>query len=280
MESLGTEYIPLKRTIASFENCETGYKSYFNNDDSVGRFYFVSNIYQLAHLYRSEIPRLRIRLAEVTTQYSNTQTGMRRFEEKTSQQISAVISSVDRIHTGIAALNSESIIPQVTTRYISTQTSVFYGGQSSCSKACICRCHKFTKYKSADWLESLLGRLLIGYSGIPSRPSCNETRCRPNNSSLLTVNYYFPRWFLNKCLISFRGRWNPTEGSMISIRTPRILQSSTLPVFQMAQRGDTLGIQMLFGQGLASPFDTEPVLFDSLLAVIETYLFIQINFYW
>lgn len=68
-------------------------------------------------------------------------------------------------------------------------------------------------------------------------------------------------------MISFGNRWSPREGNSISIRTPRLLQSTSEPVLRAVQRGDIAALKMLFGQPLASPFDISPLEYDPLLNV-------------
>lgn len=182
------------------------------------------------------------------------------------------MSTVSNIRTGITAI--ENAIPQNLPSHIHVQTSVF-SGRSSCSQACRCRCHRFTRYASPQSLEPLVGKLLIGYCGIPSHFSCNENRCQQSKSSLLTVSYYFPPWFLGRCMIFFRDRWSPTDGHAISVRTPRTLQPGNESVIISACRGDVAAIQTQFVQGLASPFDVN-FHGESLLSVTTIYFTLKI----
>lgn len=97
--------------------------------------------------------------------------------------------------------------------------------------------------------------LLICYSGLPLSLSCGEKSCRRENKSLLTITYYFPQWFWSLCMVAFIDQWDPTDWHSISVRTPRITSFNSSPVFFLALKRDTQGLQDLFVRGLASPFD-------------------------
>lgn len=188
-----------------------------------------------------------------------------------SQQVESLVSAVSILHAGISAVTAQN--SPHSTGPVRVQIKIF-SRQSSCNIGCFCRCHKFTRRESPHLLESLIGKLLVGYSKIPSRSTCNEKRCRPQNYWLLTASYYFPRWFLSHCMISFRDIWSPLEGHSINMRTPRVLKSDSEPVFMAVGHGNMSTLKLLFEQRLASPFDITPLGYDSLLAVI-----IHIHFY-
>lgn len=223
----------------------------------------------LTMITASEITRTRVRLAEVALHNFNAESMLRGFEASTTEQIHAVVSSVDTMKTSIAAvqsyLSSEKKL-QNTASGVRVQTSVF--DQGTCNNTCPCRCHKGNKHALPEWLNPFVGKVLIGYSGIPSRSSCSEKICRPDEFCLLTVSYYFPRWFLGHCMISFRNRWTPRQGHAISVRTPRVLSSVSEPIFMAVSPGNMAALHRLFEQRLASPFDTEPQHFESVLSVI------------
>lgn len=139
---------------------------------------------------------------------------------------------------------------------IRVQTSI----QRSCTGLCKCICHRPTTLTSPEWLKGLVGLLFIGYTGSPllnvyARP-CSENLCRKNKNSLLKVNYLFPSWFFPR-MISLRDRWNPTDGHLLTVRTPRVV--SNTPIWATITSGNLAQLQMLFAQGNASPFDVDPV---------------------
>lgn len=67
-------------------------------------------------------------------------------------------------------------------------------------------------------------------------------------------------------MISFRHRWDPTEGHIISVRTPRLVTPGA-PVFYMAGRGNIEGLQNIFKLKLASPFDVSSTSCQSVVHV-------------
>lgn len=204
-----------------------------------------------------EAPRVRIRLDELSVQKTELIQSFQRFENSSIQQIDLLSNSVGAIRSTLDK-NREVFQgvsqPATSNSPILLQTSL---SRPSCgTQLCCCRCHKITTRKLPRWLQQVVGFLLIGYSGIPYSQPCNERNCRREDKSLLTVTYYFPWWFWSHSLISFMNKWDPVEGNVLGVRTPRIVHNAA-PVFQMTTRGNIEGLQDLFSQGLASPFDVQ-----------------------
>jgi len=123
-----------------------------------------------------------------------------------------------------------------------------------CEGWCSCTCHKARGLKSPQLLESVLGRLFIGYSGFlsPTRP-CSERQCHQQSIPTIKFNYYFPSWMLARAfqvtfLMSYMG------GPELILRCPRVVPDNSPVLFQAVQ-GDVAKIQYLFDKGLASPYD-------------------------
>lgn len=141
--------------------------------------------------------------------------------------------------------------------------------QAACSASCRCQCHRTTSLKSPQWMKSFIGLLFVGYSGTPlsfRQKPCNEISCQQQNYSILSVNYFFPSWFLHR-MVLFRGctRSLLAGEHMISVRTPRVVDTSSDSIL-LAQGGKVMAMQDLFSQHLASPFDTS-IMGESLLHV-------------
>lgn len=137
---------------------------------------------------------------------------------------------------------------------IRIQTSI----EPSCSALCICTCHRRKTFKSPAWLNGVIGLLFVGYTGVPlfrGHQSCSESLCRRSEKALLVLNYHFPVWFLARN-IALRDQWTPTDGHMLTVRTPRVVPNS--PYMAAAKAGNVAEIQHLFMQGKASPFDVLP----------------------
>lgn len=147
--------------------------------------------------------------------------------------------------------------------------------QQVCHRFCICRCHQKTTLASPSWTQRLIGALFIGYTSIPTpmaiHPACDEKRCIQRQNWSITVNYYFPSWLLKRAIL-LRSRSSPTDGCMISVRTPRVV-SATAAQFLLSRQGNVAEMKKLFSQGLASPFDIESDGTLSCLQVCYNYRF-------
>lgn len=111
-------------------------------------------------------------------------------------------------------------------------------------------------------------RLYCLHSYSTLTPKCNERRCTQLENWLITVSYYFPLWLWNR-VIHLRARSSLTNGCMISVRTPRVVSTSSLP-FALSFTGNLVGPQKIFSQGQASPFVVDPVQGQSYLHVCWT----------
>ena len=67
-----------------------------------------------------------------------------------------------------------------------------------CDRFCLCHCHKVTNLVTPNSLGRLIGRLFIGYVGLPllSHRTCNRITCRRGRSqTTIRIAYLFPLWF-------------------------------------------------------------------------------------
>ena len=67
-----------------------------------------------------------------------------------------------------------------------------------CDRFCICQCHKVTNMATPNPLGKVIGRLFIGYVGVPllSHRTCNRVSCRHGRSQMrIRIAYLFPLWF-------------------------------------------------------------------------------------
>ena len=123
------------------------------------------------------------------------------------------------------------------------------------SSSCTCNCHSSVATRSPSWLGSSLGTMLVRYnrSGYQSCESCRRRSCARDSSGGLKTQYYFPSWMLNR-MLSMQYKWDPKSGYHFSLRAPRSVPPGS-SIFTLAQHGNIQGIQRLFDQRLASPFD-------------------------
>lgn len=123
-----------------------------------------------------------------------------------------------------------------------------------CNFWCCCACHTSTSAKSPRVLEILIGSVKVHYNG--RRPACNEFRCRRTPDSSFNMTYQLPGYLMSR-YIAMKLRYNPLDGPQLSLRMPRVITWSH-PLQIYAIKGDLLGIQKLFSDGKASPYDLNP----------------------
>ncbi len=81
-----------------------------------------------------------------------------------------------------------------------SMTSVLKLTQSQCDSACVCACHRRSRFGSPNFLNAVLGSLFVGYQASPrSAQRCNRHVCQLR-SRRITYTYAFPQWLLNRVL--------------------------------------------------------------------------------
>lgn len=280
---MGEEKVPLSAPINNFARYQVANKHDSNDSNCVRCFQldYLCCVHRILtnFICSSEIPHTRIELKAVAVENTRTLDSFHCFEESTGKQLDVLTQVFSTVQSSLDAKNivtrwaeaESSNKKSPTAAPVQVQTSLL--DMTSCDKACACNCHKTRRLMVPCWLQAIMGFLLIGYSGLKlSGNSCNEKICRQQQKSILTLNYYFPRWFVYQRLINFRNYWSPIEGNIMSIRTPRIIERSTTTVFDMACQGNLEGLKRLFIQGLASPFDVNGSgKCDSVLFVCSRY---------
>lgn len=140
-----------------------------------------------------------------------------------------------------------------------------------CRQWCPCSCHEKRKANIAmpGFMQNLLGKMFVGYAGLPVLNSpCNFRGCRDRQDLAVTLEYWFPWWFVSKNLrVNVKSMGNSNLQFQLSTirRVPDTAQSVTF-----ALRGDIPGLQDLFAQGLASPKDVSDGRGYSLVRVSQS----------
>lgn len=149
--------------------------------------------------------------------------------------------------------------------FLSMETSL--SRTNVCNARCICLCHNRLTTITSDSMNQILGTLFVGYAGLPIFPksNCTETTCIRHSSVLLTISYYFPRWFAAR-MIAFQYSWTSLNKYRLNIKTPRT-RSDSEHVFIYAMTGNISQVQAVFANSLASPFDMIQTSGHSLLHV-------------
>nr|KAK5447113.1 hypothetical protein LTR18_002692 [Exophiala xenobiotica] len=118
---------------------------------------------------------------------------------------------------------------------------------------CNCICHRVGSIQTPKFICSLFGALSLKYSGVSVWNHKCITQCHSQSIPTLRASYVFPPWLLERA-VHFVLSVTRTGGIQIGLATPRTVPGDS-PIFQCAIEGDLMGMQRLFGDGLASPFD-------------------------
>lgn len=116
-----------------------------------------------------------------------------------------------------------------------------------CDRPCVCQCHRFTNLATPNALNQLIGRLFIGYVGLPllSSNKCNRTACRRRRNQMeIRIAYLFPVWFVLRFIALTITKASTTF--MWKLSVPVVTQT-TAPMMVFTSLGDTGKIQALLG---------------------------------
>lgn len=125
---------------------------------------------------------------------------------------------------------------------------------STCPNGCPCSCHTQQRSSTPGFLNSVLGHLFVGYSGLPMlSPACDRKGCRKVRATQVNMEYWFPTSMWSTIVrVQMGSGFN--EGPLMQLDTLRRIPDASQCV-DFAQNGNILGLQHLFKQGLASPRD-------------------------
>lgn len=141
-----------------------------------------------------------------------------------------------------------------------------------CRSWCPCACHAKRKSKVTvpRVLESLLGKMFVGYSGFPvlNKP-CDFRGCIDKQTPTANMEYWFPGWFVSMNM-KLQLKHLPMTGPQLQLATARRVPDASQSI-TFAMKGNIEGLQYLFSQGLASPRDVS----DS-----RAYSLVRVSFIW
>ena len=122
---------------------------------------------------------------------------------------------------------------------------------SHCDRFCLCQCHQVTNLATPNHLGKILGRLFIGYIGLPllSHRRCNVVTCRNERSQTrIRITYLFPFWFaLRQVALTFT---KVSSTFMWTLNFPVITQTSC-PMIVHASLGSIEDVQGLLATDAA-----------------------------
>ncbi|PLB48481.1 ankyrin [Aspergillus steynii IBT 23096] len=125
----------------------------------------------------------------------------------------------------------------------------------TCRSGCPCVCHLQKKSSSPALLNRVLGRLFVGYAGLPLfSPKCSVGTCRKSRASQVNLEYWFPLGFLSSAIVRIQVGYQPNIGTLLKLDTLRRVPD-TAQCVSFALHGDIDGLKYLFEKGLASPRD-------------------------
>ncbi|KAK4207285.1 ankyrin repeat-containing domain protein [Rhypophila decipiens] len=125
---------------------------------------------------------------------------------------------------------------------------------TNCRPSCPCSCHISQRTTSPSVLNSILGRLFIGYSGLPViSQRCDDDECRGARSKQVSVEYWFPTSILST-IVRVQVGVALGGGPSLYMETLRRVPDASQCV-SFAQTGNIAGLKYLFRNGLASPRD-------------------------
>ena len=143
----------------------------------------------------------------------------------------------------------------------------------NCQAECTCRCHVRKSFQSPQFLNRLLGKVFIGYSGqflLGTR--CSEPLCQKYSTSSLdmTVTYLFPLWFIARAVSSTvsLSMGSPEFG----LKLPRVITAdrAEYKIYRMAALGNTAGIRTMIESGYVTPNDISHPTGSTMLFVSRT----------
>ena len=131
------------------------------------------------------------------------------------------------------------------------------GRNAECAANCRCDCHRTSLLRSPPFLDRVLGKLFIGYSGCPAGlvSACNEVSCHSGLASSAQVTYIFPSWFSNR-LVSLTLETSRMGDPSLNLSVYRGIPTGS-KIFQFTSSQDIEGLRSLFIHGLASPKDVD-----------------------
>ncbi|KAI9750457.1 MAG: hypothetical protein M4579_006462, partial [Chaenotheca gracillima] len=128
----------------------------------------------------------------------------------------------------------------------------------ACRPGCSCSCHSQQKTSSPGMLSRVLGQLFVGYSGVPYlSPKCDQETCGKSRASNISMEYWFPIWFLSSTIVQMKAGYQPSIGTIFQLQTLRSVPDSAQCV-KFALSGNIESLKYLFSNGMASARDVSP----------------------
>ena len=138
---------------------------------------------------------------------------------------------------------------------------------SICRPGCHCVCHVSRTSATPALVDRVLGRLFIGYAGLPLiSAKCDVEECEKSQVPHVSLEYWFPLGFFWSHIIRLQMDYQGNIGPQLSLTTLRRIPDSAQCV-NFALNGNINGLKDLFARGLASPRDVSGTRGYSILRV-------------
>jgi hypothetical protein len=138
---------------------------------------------------------------------------------------------------------------------------------STCRPGCRCVCHASRKSATPALVDRVLGKLFIGYAGLPLLSAkCDNEECQKSQVPQISLEYWFPLGFFWSQIVRLQVGYQANIGPQMSLTTLRRIPDSAQCV-NFALNGNIGGLKDLFARGLASPRDVSTTRGYSILRV-------------
>ena len=138
---------------------------------------------------------------------------------------------------------------------------------NACQTGCPCECHIGLRSATPRMVDRVLGRIFIGYTGLPGvSHKCNIESCVKAQSPQMSLEYWFPLGFLWSQIVRLRLTYEPSMGPNLELSMLRRVSDSAQCI-TFALDGNIDGLKDLFRRGLASPRDVSSTRGYSVLRV-------------
>ena len=145
----------------------------------------------------------------------------------------------------------------LSTLFLTIRTSLPRNKLAYCNTGCCCNCHRICSLQSPSFLDRLLGKLSVDYSGCLAGlvPPCSDASCLSMLSSSTQFIYVFPSWLCSKVL-ELSLQTSPLGDPSLTLAVYRSVPTGS-KVFWLTACNDVDGLRSLFNGGLASPKDID-----------------------
>lgn len=144
---------------------------------------------------------------------------------------------------------------------------------STCQSDCRCNCHTSKKSSTPAMVDRLLGKLFVGYAGLPLiNDGCDASECQKSQSPYINVEYWFPLGLFWSQIVRLQVGYQSHLGPQVSLSMLRRVPDSA-PCVNFALTGNIDGLKDLFKRGLASPKDVSSTRGYSVLRVSSPFYY-------